>query len=85
MKHKLKKKLRKNLEDDFWDGIKYDYPLCCVDFFINFWNYVRSNHIMFHGRPECYDWGYGVGYVQCPECRINSVKKFRKNKFIRRN
>lgn len=62
------------MNDDFWRGIRFGYPLCCIDFFINFWCVVRSKHIMFHGRPECYDWDGGdVGYVQCPDCRIRGI------------
>ena len=65
--------MNQTLNDDFWRGIKFGYPLCCIDFFINFWCPVRSAHIMFHGRPECYDWQCD-GYVQCPECIIKRLK-----------
>lgn len=62
-----------DMNDDFWRGIVFGYPLCCIDFYINFWNPVRSKHFMFHGRPECYDWKNGAGYVQCPECVIRGL------------
>lgn len=61
--------------NDFWCGIESGFPLCCIDFFINFWVPVREKKIMFAGRPECYDWKSNTGYVQCPECIIKGLKK----------
>ena len=56
--------------NDFWAGIKSKYPLCCIIFFCDFWCEVKTKHLMFHGRPECYDYNTHVGYVQCPECVV---------------
>jgi len=67
------------LNDDFWDGIESGFPLCCIDFYINFWCPVRFEHRMFHGRPECYDWKCNVGYVQCPDCIINRITSRRES------
>ena len=62
-----------NKHDDFWCGIESGFPLCCIDFYINFWNPIRESKRMFSGRPECYDWIHGKGYVMCPECVIKNI------------
>jgi len=63
------------MKGDFWCGIESGFPLCCIDFFINFWCPVRESKFMFSGRPECYDWNlkYDIGHIQCPDCIINGV------------
>ena len=58
-----------DMDNDFWRGIRFGYPTCCIDFFINFWKPVRSKHLILH-LPECYDWKSGLGYIQCPECIV---------------
>jgi len=63
------------MNDYFWCGVQSGYPLCCIDFFINFWCPVRKNHFMFSGRPECYDWESDVEYVQCPQCIVKGLRK----------
>ncbi len=62
------------MKSDFWCGVESGFPLCCIDFFINFWCPVRFEHKMFHGRPECYDWGDGAGHVECSDCLIKRIK-----------
>jgi len=59
----------------FWNGIESDIPICCIIFFCAVWEPLRQSHKMFHGRPECYDWRTGVGYIQCPDCIIKEVRK----------
>ena len=61
--------------NDFWCGIESGFPLCCIDFYINFWNPIRASKRMFSGRPECYDWKSNVGHVQCPDCIIKGIKR----------
>lgn len=60
---------------DEWNGINSGYPLCCIIFFCNFWNSVRSKHIMFHKRPECYDYYHGDDFVRCPECVVKILRR----------
>ena len=64
------------MKDDFWRGMESKFPLCCIDFFINFWCPVRKSKKMFSGRPEVYEYEIenDVGHVQCPECIIKQLE-----------
>lgn len=63
------KKNKKGNVSDFWNGIKYDIPLCCILFFDNEWTSIRKT------IPE-----YGIlmhvltnneGVIMCPKCMGN--------------
>ena len=51
--------------DDFWQGMKYDYPQCCVDFFVNVW--PDMDHYNWWNTYE------GEEYILCPECIIKNM------------
>jgi hypothetical protein len=64
------------MNQDFWDGIESNFPLCCIIFYMDFWNPK-----MFSGRPECYDWqlnlsNTNVDRVMCPECIIKKLREY---------
>ncbi len=68
------------MKDDFWRGIKFGYPLCCIIFYCDYWHEKALRKIkMFHGRPEVYDWETKkkVGHIQCPECIIKNVRRIK--------
>lgn len=61
-------------DNDFWRGLESGYPVCCIQYFCNFWIPVREQKLMFSGK-ECHDYSTGVGYVQCPECIVKDIKR----------
>jgi len=56
----------------FWKGIKYDIPLCCIMFYESAWHgtikkeisqYLEKTHILTNNQ----------GIVLCPECLTKKV------------
>lgn len=62
------------MKDDFWAGIESGFPLCCIQFYVDFYNVVRENKFMFNNR-ESHDYSTGIGYVQCPNCIIKNIRR----------
>ena len=47
-----------------WYGVREDYPICCIDFFINSWlNGIIQD-----------EWHRDEGFIQCPECILDNFK-----------
>jgi len=59
----------------FWKGIESKYPLCCIIFFCDVWSVLKREHVMFSGRPECYDYFSFGDYIHCPKCAIKKLKE----------
>ena len=49
--------------DHFWYGINEEYPLCCIDFFVNSWFDISHD-----------EWLRDEGYIKCPECILDNFK-----------
>lgn len=52
----------------FWHGVKDNYPLCCIFFFMNVWQIDFDKDIILNWT-SCKD-----GYIPCPNCLVEIME-----------
>ena len=57
----------------FWRGIKYEYNLCCIMFFMDAWWNIR--HSILEYSEAMSKLTNNNGEILCPDCLIKRIKK----------
>ena len=67
---------------EFWKGIKYDVPLCCIIFFEFAWHGILREDIPEYSEEMCHLTN-NAGVIMCPECTIKKLKSIIKARKIK--
>lgn len=64
----------KTKEQDFMDGVKYGFPICCILWFLGRSDsfvpeYFEEYRPRTHAQAD-----FVTGYVRCPECQVKAIE-----------